>query len=276
MEQKKKRLKVTPVKDLHRSTVFQLKSSGMSMMHNGIASLIDPDDIKQETYIKEEDPDSVGHLIVVPVLDDSRSQRLRDSNEHDGDYDFELVRVREVKMEPNEEIECKEEQGNEPNTNGDSGEDATNDQENQQAQPDQGRPMSNSVTKNGPKAHKCDLCEYSTNVKSNLKVHSRTHTNERPYGCKYCSKSFITKQRLSYHIKVHVKEFLFHCPGCLQGFNKKEHKMIHIRSCKVRRYECHLCKQSFGSIKSYLFDHVRVHSGHKPFECTKCKEFESH
>ena len=50
-------------------------------------------------------------------------------------------------------------------------------------------------------------------------------------------------------------------------------------NCKVRRYECHLCRKSSGSMKEHIIRHMRVHSGNTPFECRECfKQFkqESH
>ncbi|XP_031639337.1 zinc finger and BTB domain-containing protein 8A-like, partial [Contarinia nasturtii] len=173
------------VDDLDCSTPSQLECSGMSIGHSDSACLIDPTEIKQETCIKEEDPDSVGHLIDVPVANDNGSQQFHNLNEHDGEDDSALLGVDDVKIEPKQEIDCKKEK--ETKTNADSREDAAQAQQNQQPQPDNGgNPMGNSIPKNNRKAHKCDLCEYSTKYRSHLKRHLRT--NEKPYGCKYCAK----------------------------------------------------------------------------------------
>ncbi|XP_055321205.1 gastrula zinc finger protein XlCGF52.1-like [Sitodiplosis mosellana] len=100
------------------------------------------------------------------------------------------------------------------------------------------------------------------------------HTGEKPHGCTLCPKRFEEKRNLLGHMKAHVQEFLFHCLGCLQGFDGKEEKTEHESNCKIRRFECHLCKESFGSQKAHLVIHMRVHSGDKPFECEECfKQF---
>ncbi|XP_055326037.1 zinc finger protein 84-like [Sitodiplosis mosellana] len=96
------------------------------------------------------------------------------------------------------------------------------------------------------------------------------HTGEKPHGCDFCPKRFTSKQNLRAHMKAHIEEFLFHCPGCLQGFDGKNGKEAHEANCTTRRYECHLCKDSFGSIKANLMNHMCVHSGNKPFQCNEC------
>uniref|UniRef100_A0A1I8HB95 C2H2-type domain-containing protein n=1 Tax=Macrostomum lignano TaxID=282301 RepID=A0A1I8HB95_9PLAT len=66
--------------------------------------------------------------------------------------------------------------------------------------------------------HKCDLCEFSTAQRYNLKlhmarqhgecakdpqVHLRRHEQSYPYSCKYCFHRFITKSNLKYHMRTH-------------------------------------------------------------------------
>ncbi|XP_055308268.1 protein krueppel-like, partial [Sitodiplosis mosellana] len=99
------------------------------------------------------------------------------------------------------------------------------------------------------KKHKCVQCEYSTDRKDHFNIHLLKHTGEKPHGCDFCSKRFTRKQHFHAHMKVHVEEFLFHCSGCLQGFDGKNEEEAHEVKCKTRRYECHLCNESFGPIK---------------------------
>ncbi|XP_055307885.1 gastrula zinc finger protein XlCGF8.2DB-like [Sitodiplosis mosellana] len=120
------------------------------------------------------------------------------------------------------------------------------------------------------KRHKCSLCEYVTDFDSYLHRHMLKHTGEKPFPCTICPKRFIQKLHLQSHMKAHVDEFLFSCSTCFQGFHGSGEKVEHESDCKVRRYECHLCKEYSTVYKTKLKDHMRVHTGERPFECDHC------
>ncbi|XP_031637577.1 zinc finger protein 583-like, partial [Contarinia nasturtii] len=85
------------------------------------------------------------------------------------------------------------------------------------------------------KQHKCEFCEYSSNRKGHLKVHTRTHTGEKPYQCDICRKEFNQLQNLKRHKKTHIQQLPFHCRGCLNGFSQKAERDAHEEVCKRRR-----------------------------------------
>ncbi|XP_055307957.1 gastrula zinc finger protein XlCGF7.1-like, partial [Sitodiplosis mosellana] len=89
----------------------------------------------------------------------------------------------------------------------------------------------------------CSLCDYVTDIKTNLKNHMFKHTGERPFPCNMCPKRFIQKQHLQSHLKTHFDEFLISCSNYSQGFHRSEDKVEHETGCKLRRYECHLCQE---------------------------------
>ncbi|XP_031619470.1 zinc finger protein 432-like [Contarinia nasturtii] len=118
------------------------------------------------------------------------------------------------------------------------------------------------------KRHKCQLCEYSSNLRADVNKHTRIHTGEKPYRCDICRKEFTQLHHMKRHKVNHIEQIPFHCRGCFAGFLEKDEKDGHEKWCKARRYECHICKKYVTLNKKLLEVHMRKHNGEKSIKNT--------
>ena len=81
-----------------------------------------------------------------------------------------------------------------------------------------------------------DTCKYCGKVfknTSNLTVHIRSHTGEKPYKCDMCEYSCAQSSKLTRHMKIHVKtgRGVLRCKICDMPFSVQSTLDKHIRKC---------------------------------------------
>ncbi|XP_076337953.1 uncharacterized protein LOC143240044 isoform X3 [Tachypleus tridentatus] len=83
-------------------------------------------------------------------------------------------------------------------------------------------------------------------------------------------KHFCTKCKISFSDPKHLeKHELIHCAA------SQRHMISHDESAVLRKFKCPECGKAF-KFKHHLKEHIRIHSGEKPFACPNCDKRFSH
>ncbi|XP_053339466.1 zinc finger protein 239 isoform X2 [Clarias gariepinus] len=80
--------------------------------------------------------------------------------------------------------------------------------------------------------NQCRLCGKIFRRISDVRIHERVHSGERPYLCHYCGNKFKQKGHLRTHIRIHTGEKPFMCPKCGRRFKDPSVKNKHVKRCK--------------------------------------------
>uniref|UniRef100_A0A1I8P4H7 Protein krueppel n=1 Tax=Stomoxys calcitrans TaxID=35570 RepID=A0A1I8P4H7_STOCA len=124
--------------------------------------------------------------------------------------------------------------------------------------------------KQPPKRYLCTLCGLTCSSQSNLDIHYRRHTGEKPFKCDFCGRAYARLYDVQVHRRIHTGETPFKCTICEKAFKRSNKLKIHMRThTNERPYKCTQCEKAFKQSKD-LNIHKRTHTGERPYKCNVC------
>lgn len=76
------------------------------------------------------------------------------------------------------------------------------------------------------------MCPLTFLTKSEMQIHSKSHTEAKPHKCPHCSKTFANASYLSQHLRIHLGIKPYHCSYCENSFRQLSHLQQHTRSVR--------------------------------------------
>ncbi|XP_004928701.1 zinc finger protein 664 [Bombyx mori] len=80
----------------------------------------------------------------------------------------------------------------------------------------------------GEKPHACGVCGFRAAASSSLRRHARAHARARTHLCAHCGKGFYDASALGRHRRTHTGELPYQCPGCARAFPDSWKRKTHL------------------------------------------------
>lgn len=77
---------------------------------------------------------------------------------------------------------------------------------------------------------RCKICPLTFFSKSDMQIHSKTHTEAKAHKCPHCTKSFANASYLAQHLRIHLGVKPYRCSYCEKCFRQLSHLQQHTRS----------------------------------------------
>ena len=118
----------------------------------------------------------------------------------------------------------------------------------------------------------CTSCDKVFMNRLSLKKHNYHH-QENVKSCKHCGRSFPFDCQLNDHLKTHLPKKLHPCSfaKCDRSFTHKYDLWKHERTHTKTVLSCKDCDYKTKGVRN-LRQHERIHTGIKPYSCTKCEK----
>ena len=110
-----------------------------------------------------------------------------------------------------------------------------------------------------------EVCGKRCKDQGDLKIHVRSHTNDRPYPCPHCDKAYKTSSARASHVESHM-ESTHACEVCNLKFRRRilyqrHMKFIHDEQHRAKCFAentCGICGKSYLR-KSHYKNHLKTH-----------------